>query len=186
MKNFLFLMTHVGSDVSQFRRALTQHPDIDFFQSPSDHIYDGYDSLDYLSKRNHKAAHAAAIYMDQIEHNHRFQKVMLLPEIKFVFYLGDPRTSIGKTGFENPVRYYTYRLQGLYEYIVRTGGVVATHDNWKLEEISQQLNLRGELSGSPEAIEEAVDYGLASKAQKVYDDFLHKLKALDKVREGSN
>lgn len=173
-------MTHVGSDVHHFRRTLTAHPDIDFFQTPMTHIYDGYDSLNYLNNANHKASHAAAIFMDQIEHNYRFQKKMLLPEFKYIFYIGEPRTSMHNIHETSTVLYYTYRLQGIYEYIVRTKGLVITHDNWKLDEVEKYLNLRGGLTGEPQptVLQERASYESVLKAQRVYDDFLHKLKTL--------
>lgn len=185
-------MTHVGAKTDQFIQVLKNNPDIDIFRSPDSWIYNNYDSFNYLSTQNHKAAHSAAIYMDEIQYNFKFQRNMILPNCKFIFYLGEPRTSINEIlkqyGKKEGIRYYIYRLQGLYEYIVRTKGIIITWDNWNLEKVALNLELRKPLIGKNEDInyEELAPYELILKAQKAYEDLLFKIKPFHEVCKISN
>jgi len=184
-------MTHVGAETGQFCRVLTKNPVIELFRSPDEWIYNNYDSFNYLSVQNHKAANAAAIYMDEICHNFRFQRNMILQNCKFIYYIGEPRTTMHKiveTYGDNALKYYLFRLQGLYEYIVRTKGVVATWKNWRLNEINKYLNLRVPLSGEPEevVVKETASYELVRRAERAYEDLLYKVETLHKIGEISN
>lgn len=180
-------MTHIGANTQPFIQVLTKNPDIELFRSPDSWMYSDYDSFNYLSVQNHKAAHAAAIYMDEICHNFKFQRNMILPNCEFIFYLDEPRASINRIakeyGEKEGIRYYTYRLQGLYEYMVRTKGIIATWKNWNLEAIVSKLNLRKPLIGEIEnsIIEESVSYEITLKAERVYEDLLFKTKSFHEV-----
>lgn len=192
MKQFLFLMTHVGAETSNFCKVLTKNPVIELFRSSDEWMYNNYDSFNYLSVQNHKAANAAAIYMDEICYNFKFQRNMILQNCKFIYYIGEPRASIHKiveTYGENALKYYLFRLQGLYEYIIRTKGIVVTWKNWHLDEIEKYLNLRVPLIGEPEEelnVKGNASYELVIRAEKTYEDLLYKIETFHETSKITN
>ena len=181
-------MTHIGANFDAFKASVTLHPDIDFFQTPDHWIYNNCESLDYLSTKRHKNLHAASIYGDILLFNHKFQRKLIKPCYQFIFYAGEPVSSIQlihNQGYEEDqaLSYYLFRLQGLYEFAVRTNGIIARHDDWKLEEIFDYLKLQKPNTMHTNQIEEVtlkLKNTTIKQAEKAYANFLVKTNALTK------
>lgn len=186
MYKFLFLMSHHGSNYRYFSKNLSSHPEIDLMTSDESFIYDSYESIKYLQEQPHKCCHAAGIYMDEILFNYKFQRKALLPNCFFIFYLGEPRTSlqnlVDQMGDVNvAIRHYLFRLQGMYEYIVRTKGLIVTWEDWRLKDVQERLILKDGFEGETSFHRFDVDYSIAKKAEKIYESFWLKVEAFHKA-----
>lgn len=158
MKGVLFLSTHIGSGYDDLFNALDTHPRIDGFKS--DMSYDHYDKIEALVSNPHKYNKSNSIWMDLLLHNHSFTCKAIMSICKFVYLMREPRESLsaiiatGQYDAERAARYYRYRLSGLCEYAVRSGGYVLTHDRLKeLAGLEVHLGLKhGSLSEIPRAV----------------------------------
>lgn len=174
MAKFLFLMSHLGSNSNDLFEYLKQHPNIDGFKT--DLIYDDLSTLDNLKQNHHKLENSASVYMDEILHNYRFQKNILNIDAKFIFYFGEPRSSINNIELKNPLAYYSFRLQGMYEYIIRTKGFVIHWNNWRLEELNKYLKINIKNDPQKELVNKKLtSYDNELRASKAYDDLCNLL-----------
>ena len=138
MSKILFLATHIGSEYERLQQAMIADSRIDGFNT--DVSYDHYDKIETLLSNPHKNNKSNSIWMDILLHNHNFSCKPLIKICKFVYLMREPRASLteilSSTGYDQDraARYYCYRLSGLCEYAIRTGGYVLTHD--RLEDLS--------------------------------------------------
>lgn len=175
-------MTHIGSNSDDLIKPITNHSEIDLIKSSDDFIYDKFESLQYLSLQNHKNSNATAIYTDELNYNYKFTK-QLIKNNYFVFYFGEPKKSINRIknkGYteKNALLYYIFRLQGMYEYIVRTKGIISTWKNKNLPALSKYLNLKDEIKNinvEESTNETSVSYKTELFAEDVFNKFMYKI-----------
>jgi hypothetical protein len=140
-------MSHLGCDSSLFD-ALSSHPNIDGFRTGA--IYEHHDDIVSLTSSCHKMDNANSIYMDELIHNYSFSCKSIIPHVKFVYYLSEPGQSLKRImelGYSrrDAVRYYRYRLWGLYEYMARSRGFLVTFSDKDLSGLAEYVGMRGEV-----------------------------------------
>lgn len=177
MEKVLFLMSHLGSGSDKLYEVLKSHPKI--YDPNINIIYENYEDIDYLLRQPHKVNNVSAIYIQQILYNHQFVSKQLCKFCNFVFFLGNPRTSISqiiKMGYseENALSYYSFRLYGLYVYYVRSFGNNLLYSG-DLDELSKFLDI-DTLSRFVEDEKELdnVSQKTLSKAEDVYFKYIVK------------
>lgn len=173
MKN-LFLMSHVGADYGRLIDCLEEVPEIQCCYTEMN--YDHPDRFIALSESPHKCYNAASIYMDLILQNRRFQRNMIFPSLKFIFYFGEPKSSITKVaeevGMENALAHYAMRLEGMYEFACRSRGVLCKWDSFDLENIRQYVGIKKPLRIAEPDLGSGCE--LSSAAQKIFDDLMQR------------
>ena len=177
MEKVLFLMSHLGSGSDKFYQILKAHPKID---DPGINIvYENYEDIEYLRNKPHKVNNVSAIYMQHILYNHQFVSKKLCRLCNFVFYLGNPRSTISRIiqmGYSesNALNYYNFRLYGLYVYYIRSyGNNLIFSSNWS--ELSKFLDI-DTLSGYMEDEKEPDNVSMDTllKAEDVYFKYIIK------------
>ncbi len=122
MKNFLFIMTHIGSGWEKLVEALYRSPRFDFFNVQFSYRHP--DDLRPLANNKHRKDDASAIYADVVLHNKDFNCKLLCNHCQFIFWHSDFESAI-------PVllqryeplqarRYYDFRLEGMRQYYRRS------------------------------------------------------------------
>lgn len=177
MKKILFLMSHIGSGSQHLFDILSANPAIDGFRSEI--VYDHPEALGDLLEEPHKNDNSAAIYMDELLHNFRLTCKPLCRLCKFIYVIGEPKPSINRIhaagyALDAAVRYYCFRLRGMYEYFRRSGGLFCCLQPHELDRIEKYLELRTPLVWKPyvERYEEFVPYDAIRECEECYERYL--------------
>jgi hypothetical protein len=180
MKKILFLMSHIGANSNHLHNILTDNSIIDSFKS--DTVYEHPDDLNLMLMKRHKNDNAASIYMDELLHNYRLTCKPLCKICQFIFLLGEPKPSINRicsSGYtiESAVRYYCFRLRGMYEYYLRSGGIFCKLEESELQKITDYLGLRDPLiwKEPDNSFEDIASYSAVKECEDCYDRYLHHL-----------
>ncbi len=169
MKQILVLFSHVGSGYEQLFTALQNHKNIQGYDSiPINSI----ESLEFITKQNHKLRNVSSIHMIASVFNHEitFKKAYNL--CKFIFWIRD-ENSIGdivKKGYDekNALKYYCFRLRKIYK--MSHYGIV----NPTNIQIENYLDIKGvNYDITYDKID--ISYEVLSKARECYQYYVNKI-----------
>lgn len=169
LRKALFLMTHLGSGYKHLVDALGKNPRIDSYETKMS--YDHPEKVLALTKNIHKQDNASSIYMDVLLYNHSFHR-SLCKGNQFIFFIRKPEGALhdilsGKSEYTytTAVRYYCYRLRGIYEYICRVPNPLVLTSGSKFSYLDQSHSVEVVDTGNVESKE-------ASDCFERYFDFL--------------
>lgn len=133
MKRVAFVISHLGADSHALCEILDRNPRVQFFQTNA--VYDYINVIEALTSHPHKLNNAAAVWLDELLHNHYFAHKGLYKFAKFIYLIRDAKFTLNgivKESWEaNHLElYYTFRLRRIYEMARKTpGAVLLTHDD---------------------------------------------------------
>ena len=149
MKTVLFIDTHLGSESERLYTVLDTHPRVQGYRE--NRVYENVASLFGLTSLPHKNSTAAAVYMDEVVHNHALAHRSIYPIPHHVFLIRDPVGTLNQLhsegmDFESACRYYCLRLRRLGSVARHASRAVALlHDDLvsgRIEPVNRLLRLR--------------------------------------------
>lgn len=176
MKKTLLIASHIGSGSDILFDILNENPRVMGYRTGEPYI--SYNSFMKLSAVRHKTNNSAAIWMDELLHNHTLQIKDAYRWSKFVYLVAPPRVSMGKI-FQiygkTASRYYGYRLRRICEMAKRTpGAVLLTWEDVRtgrgLPFVEQYLGLRDSLRNRPELFEKFEEANLPYESMAAAED----------------
>lgn len=177
MKQVLFLMTHTGYS-SNITKWLGTHPHIETFDT--NWYYEDYETVLRLTSQPHKNKSSLAVFLDVIKANQQLTCRELSRSCGMIYFLDHPQNilkdeMLKHLDLRNAIRYYCYRMRGLYENWLRNPTIWMNWDPEKVLEVQRHFNLPSsiELESSGEMISE--------EAQDCYERYLK----LFKINNGS-
>lgn len=169
LRKALFLMTHLGSGYKNLVDTLVQNPKIDSYETNMS--YDHPEKVVALTKHIHKQNNASSIYLDVLLYNYSFQK-SLCKGNQFIFFVREPNGALhdilsekSEYTYTTAVRYYCYRLRGIYEYVCRVPDALVLTSGSKFTYLDQACSVKTLDTGGVESKE-------ASDCFKRYFGFL--------------
>ena len=101
---------------------LEQNPKIHVFTTGIQ--YKHYEDLEKLWDHSHRNDNAAAWWVDVISENEKFTCKQLAKHCKFFYFLTEPDYALSRIEYSpvNAAAYYRFRLRGLAQWWMRTGG----------------------------------------------------------------
>jgi len=199
MKNILFLMSHLGG--SNLFDTLCTSSIIDGFRTEAS--YNHPSDLHLLTDNIHKNDNLASIYLDELVYNHSLTCRSICDACKFIYFIPDHwvlNHLVASYGYSptTALRYYSSRLQGLYDYMQRTPEcvvVIGEVDKDVRFELADWLELPEELGYNFVDISETKDIGhkayeglrefgnvvpneIIAEAQQEFDKYVYSIRKL--------
>ena len=146
MKKILFVVSHLGSESSSLCDILNNNPRIQVYNTGA--IYNYIEAGLALVTQPHKCDTTAAIWAEELLHNHRFGHHCFYRWAQFVYLIQDARRSLHSMQPTNPVtaninfRYYIYRLRRICEMARQTPGAMLLTSLGNLNPLERYLNLK--------------------------------------------
>jgi hypothetical protein len=189
MKKILFVVSHLGSDSGSLCEILHANPLVQFYNTKV--IYSHIDVGLALASQPHKCDTTAAIWADELLHNHRLCHKCFYQWAQFVYVIKDARHSLhamqptdSKTADIN-YRYYVYRLRRICEMARKTPGAVLLTNLTNLKPLEGYLNLQeplGEVSVNAVNPCKFVTPEHIRKGQESFERHYYYLRNLDLLR----
>lgn len=175
-------MSHLGSGHSFLSNHLSTHPRVQLFNTKK--IYGNLSDLEALTSLRHKKNDVSAIYLEELLHNHRLTDRKITKFFKFVYLIREPKASLNEIIANNKnytalnaLRYYQFRLKGMFEYAKRSRGFFIDYKDLEKKEkflaLIAYLGLQDFIpSGSPTTnVPDTIPFTILKEAQDAYERY---------------
>ena len=192
MKKIVFLMSHLGSGHNLLSNFLDKTSRIQLFDIKK--IYSNLLDLDYLTNSIHKRGDVSAIYLEELLFNHRLTDRKIVKYFKFIYLIREPHGTLNEIldkykGYTplSALRYYQFRLRGMFEYAKRSKGFFLTYNDLekkeKFSELVAYLNLKDIPSFEKTSTDtpDLIPNTILKEAEDVYERYLYSFNQIFKV-----
>ncbi len=192
MKKICFLVSHLGSGSSDLVEILNNNSQCVIAQSEI--IYKNLQSLDWMSKIDHKCRDSSAIYGDHILYNMSISSKCFYNFCKFIYIIRPARATLNKIVYlnnnytqKNATNYYCFRLRRICEMAKRTkDSIFLTWEDFSsgkaFDLIEKYLDLRTALNVKSEHFNQeyidSFDENLLNQAQDAYERYYYYMKKI--------